>query len=213
MPEARIEIEVEDGVLDAFVACPAGGGPNPPILWLPDRRGVTAEVERRALRLSAHNYFVLAPHLAGRAADDRREAVWAALDHLADTGGVDDTRVGVLGFGGGADLALGLAASRAERIAAVAAYGARGVSPRVAQEMASRINGLVRFGYPFGVVPARVGVLEQALCGAGVDFDIEVCDGEPDWPGLLDLFSRALRPVSSEETATQARLYATGLNL
>lgn len=212
MPEARIEIEVEDGVVDAFVACPDGAGRRPPILWLPDRRGVTLEVENQARRLSAHNYFVLAPNLSERSAEARREAAWGCLDHLADARGVDDTRVGVLGFGTGGDLALGLAAWRAERIAAVAAFGARGVGPRTAREMASRINGVVHLGFQVGVVPPRVGVLEHALCEAGVDFDIEVFQGEPEWSGLLDLFARALRPPASE-AATQAHPRPLNFNL
>jgi dienelactone hydrolase len=165
---------------------------------LPDRLGVTPEVESRARRLSAHNYFVLVPAFSERSADDRREAAWACLDYLADEPRVDDTRVGVLGFGPGADLALALAAGRAERIAAVAAYGGRGFGARSAREMASRINGVIRFGYVFGVTPARLGVLEGALCEAGVDFDIEVGDGAPDWPGLIDLFGRALGPRAVE---------------
>jgi len=203
MPEARIEIELDDGALDAFVACPDGPGRRPPILLLPDRFGVTKAVESWARRLSAHNYFVLAPDLSGRPADDRREAAWACLDHLADERRVDDTRVGALGFGSGADLALTLAAWRAERIAAVAAYGARGVGPRTAREMANRINGVIRFGYALGVVPARVGILEAALVEAGVDFDIEIHGGEPDWPGLLDLFARALGPPAAETRAAE----------
>ena len=203
MLEARIEIELDDGALDAFVACPDGPGRRAPILLLPDRFGVTKAVESRARRLSAHNYFVLAPELSGRSADDRREAAWACLDHLADERRVDDTRVGALGFGSGADLALALAAWRAERIAAVAAYGARGVGPRTAREMSSRINGMIHFGYSLGVVPARIGVLETALAAAGVDFDIEIHSGDPDWPGLLDLFARALSPPAAEARSAE----------
>jgi len=211
MPEARIEIELDDGALDAFVVCPDSPGRRPPILLLPDRFGVTKAVESRARRLSAHNYFVLAPELSGRPADDRREAAWACLDHFADERRVDDTRVGVLGFGSGADLALALAAWRAERIAAVAAFGARGVGPRMALEMANRINGVIRFGYTLGVVPARIGVLEAALAEAGVDFDIEIHSGEPDWAGLLDLFGRTLSlPVAEARVAK--RVPAAPLN-
>lgn len=201
MPEARIEIELDEGALDAFVACPDTPGRQPPILLLCDRHGVTKAVESRARRLSAHNYFVLAPDLSGLSADDRREAAWASLDHLADERRVDDTRVGALGFGSGADLALTLAAWRAERIAAVAAYGAHGFGPQTSREIANRINGVIRFGYTFGVVPARVGVLEAALCEAGVNFDIEIHAGEPDWPDLLDLFARALTPPVVESRA------------
>lgn len=206
MPEARIEIELDDGALDAFVACPDPPGRYVPILLLPDRFGLTAELESRARRLSAHNYFVMAPDLSGRPAEDRREAASAAIDHLADERRVDDTRVGLLGFGSGGDLAVGLAAARAERVAAVAAYGGRGAGPRTAREIASRINAVVRIGYTFGVVPPRLGVLEGALCDAGVDFDIEVCDGEPDWPGLIDLFARTLtwRTVEGNAAASQA---------
>ncbi len=208
MPEARIEIELDDGALDAFVACPETLGRKAPILLLPDRLGLTAEVESRARRLSAHNYFVLAPDLSGRPAEDRREAASACLDHLADERRVDDTRVGVLGFGSGADLAMTLAAMRAERISAVAAYAGRGIGPRSATEIASRINCVVRLGYALGVVPARLGILEGALCAAGVDFDIEVSSGEPDWPGLLDLFARALADPSPVAAADEGRAVA-----
>ena len=84
MPEACIEIEMDDGAVDAFVASPASEGRRPPILLLSDRHGVTTEVESRARRLSAHNYFVLAPDLSGVSADDCHETVSACLDHLAD---------------------------------------------------------------------------------------------------------------------------------
>jgi dienelactone hydrolase len=192
MPEARIELELDDGALDAFAACPDTPGRKPPILLLSRRNAPPAMIESWARRLSAHNYFVLAPDLSGLSADDRREAVWACLDHLADERRVDDTRVGTLGFGSGADLALALAASRAERIAAVAAYGARGFGPKTALEISQKINCLVRLGYAVDAVPARAGVLEAALNLSGVLFDIEVYGGEPRWPDLLDFFGRGL---------------------
>lgn len=192
MPEAHIELELDDGALDAFVACPDGAGRKRPILLLSRRNEPAGALESRARRLSAHNYFVLAPDLSGLSAEDRREAVWACLDHLADERRVDDTRVGALGFGSGADLALALAAGRAERIAAVAAYGARGFRPKAALEISQKINGLVRLGYAVDAVPARAGVLEAALNLSGVLFDIEVYEDEPRWSDLLDFFGRGL---------------------
>lgn len=198
MPEARIELEMDDGALDAFVACPDSPGRKPPILLLSRRNGPAKTAESRARRLSAHNYFVLAPDLSGLSADDRREAARACLDHLADERRVDDTRVGVLGFGSGADLALALAAGRAERIAAVAAYGARGFGPRTVLEISQKINGLVRLGYAMGAVPARAGLLEAALNLSGVLFDIEVYEDEPRWSELLDFFGRGLGASASE---------------
>lgn len=198
MPEAHIELELDDGALDAFVACPDSTGRKPPILLLSRRRETLREAESRARRLSAHNYFVLAPDVSGLSADDRREAAWACLDHLADERRVDDTRVGVLGFGEGADLALRLAADRAERIAAVAAYGGRGFGARVALEISQKINGLVRIGYPLADVSASAGLLETALNLSGVLFDVEVYGDEPRWPDLLDFFGRALSEPASE---------------
>lgn len=192
MADARIEIEAEDGGLDAFLASPDGQGPRPPILLLPDRQGVTAEVEAIARRLCARGYVVLAPEWTLTHADDRREAAEAWLDHLADARGVDDRRIGVLGLGAGADLALRVAAWRAERISAVAAFGGRGFAPRTAQDIAQRINAVLRLGYRIGAASTRFGALETALCAAGVDFDVEIYEREPAWPDLLDLFARAL---------------------
>lgn len=197
MPEARIELEMDDGALDAVVACPDSPGRKAPILLLSRPDGLSAAAESTARRLSAHNYFVLAPDLSGLSADDRREAAWACLDYLADERRVDDARVGVLGFGVGADLALALAAGRAERIAAVAAYGGYGFRARAALEISQKINGIVRIGHAVAAVPARAGVLETALSLSGVLFDVEVYDSEPGWPELLDFFGRALEAPST----------------
>ncbi len=197
MLQAHIEIELEDGALDAYVACPDTSGRHPPILLFGDRGGLTDDLRAMARRLCAHNYFVLVPVLAG-AAEARREAAWACLDHIADDPRVDDARVGLLGFGSGGDLAVDLAASRAERIAVAAAYGGRGFGPRAALEIAQKINGFVRIGYPLGAVRPRVGLLETALGVAGVLFDVEIFGGEPDWPGLVDLYARILGAPGSE---------------
>jgi len=196
MPEARIEIEAEDGGLDAFVACPDGRGRFPPVILLGGRDGLTAGAETLARRLAAHGYFVLAPDWTRRAAEDRREDADAWLDHLADERRVDDARVGVLGLGAGANLALRLAAWRAERIAAAAALDGRGFGRATAREIAQCINGVVRLGWPLGATSARIGVLEAALSAAGVDFEVEIHGDQPDWSNLIDLFARTLHPVS-----------------
>lgn len=200
VPEARIEIAAEDDGLDAFFTCPDASGRRPPIVLLSDRRGLTAAVETRARRLAAHGYAVLAPDWARRPPDDRREDADAWMDHLADDRRVDDTRVAVVGEGAGADLALRLAAWRAERITAVAAYGGRGFGPATAREIAQRINGVVRLGHLLGAAPRRLGVLEPALAAAGVDFEVEIHAGEPDWEGLLDLLARTIDPVFGPES-------------
>ena len=195
MPEACIEIEAEDGGLDAFVACPDGPGRRAPVILLSDRHGLTAALRTRARRLTAHGYYVLVPDWTCRPADERREDADAWLDHLADERRVDDTRVAVIGQGAGADLAVRLAAWRSERITAVAAYGGRGFGPGVARELAQRINGVVHLGHTLGVTPPRLGVLEAELAAAGVDFEVEIHAGEPDWGRLIDLLARTISPV------------------
>lgn len=211
MPEGRIEIELEDGALDACVAWPDGAGRRPPVLLLPDRGGLTAAVESDLRRLAAHDFFALAPDLSGRSAEERREAMHSCVDFLADERRVDDARIGVVGFGAGADLGLALAGARAERIAAVAAYGGRGLSPRAATEIAQRINAFVRLGYTVGVTSARAGLLETALGRAGVLFDVEISAGEPDWPDLIELFNRTLGQAGME-TSRLPGVYGTSLN-
>ena len=211
MPEARIELEVEDGCLDAFVVCPEGLGRRPPVLLLAGREGVTPASEALARRIAGQDYFVLAPEWSRRRAEERRGDAEAWLDHLADERRVDDARIGVVGCGAGADLALRLAAWRSERISAVAAYGGRGFGPVTAQEVAQRINGVVRLGYALGGAAPRIGFVEAAFCTAGVDFDIEVFAGEPDWPGLLDLFGRTLRSAPAGRSTVE--LGAPFLNL
>jgi dienelactone hydrolase len=198
MPEARIEIETEDGGLDAFVACAEGHGRRAPVILLSDRQGLTPALRTRARRLTAHGYYVLAPDWTRRPADQRREDAEAWLDHLADERRVDDTRVAVLGQGAGANLAIRLAAWRAERITAVAAYGGLGFGPATARKLAQRINGVVHLGHALGVTPPRLGLLEAALTAAGVDFEVEIHDGQPDWSRLIDLLARTINPVFAE---------------
>ncbi|HEX7946919.1 MAG TPA: dienelactone hydrolase family protein [Phenylobacterium sp.] len=198
MPEARIEIESEDGGLDAFVVCPEGPGRRAPVILLGDRQGLTPALRTRARRLAAHGYYVLAPDWTHRPADERHEDAEAWLDHLADERGVDDTRVAAVGQGAGANLAIRLAAWRAERITAVAAYGGRGFGPVTARELAQRINGVVHLGHALGVTPPRLGLLEAALTAAGVDFEVEIHEGEPDWGRLIDLLARTINPVFGE---------------
>ena len=86
MPEAHIEIEAEDGCIDAFVVCPDAGQPFAPLLLLSDSRGLRPAIEDIARRLAAEGFFVLAPDLFYRAgasptdAEARHAAVKAVLD-------------------------------------------------------------------------------------------------------------------------------------
>ncbi len=225
VPEAHIEIETEDGCIDALAACPDGPGPWPPILLLSDSRGLRPAIEEMARRLAAEGAFVLAPNLFHRSgpatdASARRAAVEAVLDPDAQAEDfeawlheleaerlVDDTRIGVLGYGVGAALALRLAAVHAERIAAAAVFYGGRPSPDEAHHLAGCVNAVLHLGYAED--GAGPGALEAALRREGVDFESEVYAGprgfalsdhpgyapkaaERHWANVLDLFKRTL---------------------
>lgn len=196
MPETRIEIEAEDGCVDALAAWPDGEGRRPPVVLLDGGPTAGLDVWRFARRLAARGYFVLAPEWRTRPAAERRADAEAWLDYLAYERRADDTRVGVAGWGAGADLALKTAAWRAERIAAVAAFHGRGFGAGAAVAVAQRLNALVHLGYLAGAAPGRgMAALEAALCAADAVFEVETYarGDEPTMRAkLLDLFDRTL---------------------
>jgi carboxymethylenebutenolidase len=208
MLEATIEIgRVDDDVLDAFAVCPESPARRPPVLLLADRKAPWPAIQTAARRLAAHGYYVLTPHWPARPADERRDDVEAWFDHLADARIVDDARVGVVGYGAGADLALRVAAWRAERVHVVGAFLGRGFAPEPSREIAQRINGLIHLGYAAGRLPGPgLCALETALREAGVDFEAESyaeligqdpTRDEGHWSRLLDILFRRLAPHAS----------------
>jgi carboxymethylenebutenolidase len=237
VPEAHIEIEAEEGCIDALAVCPDGEGPWPPVLLLSDSRGLRPAIEAMARRLAAHGVFVLAPNLFYRSgpmldASSRRAAVEAVLDPDAQAEDfeawlhaleserlVDDARVGVVGYGVGAALALRLAATHAERIAAAAVFYGGHPSADEAHHLAGCVNAVLHLGYADDGPPP--GALEAALRREGVDFESEVYAGsrgfavadhpryaakaaERHWANLLDLFRRTLGMPNSDPMNPEA---------
>lgn len=232
MPEAHIEIEAEDGCIDAFAVCPDAGQPFAPILLLSDSRGLRPAIADMARRLADEGFFVLAPDLFHRTgssstdAEARHAAVKAVLDPDAQAEDfeawlhsleaqrlVDDTRIGLLGYGVGAALALSLAGLHAERIAAAAIfYGGRPASDE-AHHLAACVNAVLHLGHAEGDTVGP-GLLEAALRREGVDFEslgyraprgFAVPDhpgytpeaAERHWTSLTELFRRTLRKAKS----------------
>ena len=232
MPEAHIEIEAEDGCIDAFAVCPDGPGPWPPILLLSDSRGLRPAIEAMARRLAGQGFYVLAPSLFYRTgtapdAEARHAAVEIVLDPAAQAEDfeawlhgleaerlVDDTRIGVVGYGVGAALALRLAAVHAERIAAAAVFYGGRPSAEEAHHLAACVNAVLHLGHA-DEGGAGAGVLETALRGQGVDFEslryeasrgfavrdhpgYEPGAAERHWTNLLELFGRTLGMSNSD---------------
>jgi carboxymethylenebutenolidase len=70
MPGQFLDIKTPDGVCDAYLALPAGGGKNPAVILYMDGIGMRPVIHRMADRLAANGFVTLAPHMfyrAGRA--------------------------------------------------------------------------------------------------------------------------------------------------
>jgi carboxymethylenebutenolidase len=235
MPEAHIEIEAEDGCIDAFAVCPDGTGPWRPILLLSDSRGLRPAIEVMARRLAGQGFYVLAPNLlyrtgTGSSAEARRAAVEIVLDPAAQAEDfeawlscleaerlVDDTRIGVLGYGVGAAVALRLAVLHAERIAAAAVFYGGRPSADEAHHLAACVNAVLHLGH---ADEGGAGALEAALRREGVDFEslvyaaprgfavpdhpgYEPGAAERHWTNLLELFRRTLGTSNSDTQAPE----------
>lgn len=135
--ESLIEIETPDGAMETFVAQPRGDGPYPLAIMVQHIGGLSPTMEIMARRLAAEGFCCAVPalyHRLGRIVVDplstnERVAeiraiasasltaahvmsdISAVLRHFAAEAEVRPGPVGIIGYGGGASLAL-LAATR-----------------------------------------------------------------------------------------------------
>jgi carboxymethylenebutenolidase len=135
--ERRIDIETPDGTMETFVARPSGDGPHRLAIMVQHIGGLSPTMEIMARRLAADGFCCTVPalyHRLGRIvvdplATDERVAeirsiasasltapqvisdITAVLRHFAAEPEVRPEPVGIIGYGGGASLAL-LAATR-----------------------------------------------------------------------------------------------------
>lgn len=148
----RVEVPTDDGVCDAIVAAPNGGGAYPGVLMYMDAFGLRPRLEQMASALAARGYVVLVPNVFYR----HGPAPVVALGDLADSGSrgaafeslrpmmqsltanratrdaerylsflVDnacDAPVATVGYCMGGALALRTAAHAPDRVAAVASF-------------------------------------------------------------------------------------------
>src|SRR2546426_1188184 len=79
-----VDLSTPDGVADAFVTRPAGGGPFPGVVLYMDAFGIRAALKAHAERLASHGYVVLVPNVFYR---DGRSPVVENIEQLV--GGED----------------------------------------------------------------------------------------------------------------------------
>ncbi|MEY9854711.1 carboxymethylenebutenolidase [Catenulispora sp. GAS73] len=63
MPTVALQIPTPDGQADAVAAFPEGGGQHPGVLLYMDIFGIRPELERKAVELAEHGYYVLVPNV------------------------------------------------------------------------------------------------------------------------------------------------------
>jgi carboxymethylenebutenolidase len=144
--ESRIEIETPDGAMETFVACPGGDGLHPLAIMVQHIGGLSPTMEIMARRMAAEGLRCAVPalyHRLGRivvdplATDERVAAIRAiasasltapqvmsdiaaVLLHFATRSGARPGPAGIIGYGGGAGLALLAATWMPEAIRATA---------------------------------------------------------------------------------------------
>src|SRR5580700_1811175 len=152
MNGTKIEIQTRDGVADAYVAHPAGGGPWPAVLFFMDGLGWRPALFDMADRLASYGYYVLLPNMFWRsgpfapfdpktvfAGGPERERLMAIIDALPDRIAMGDTvcflsfleqrpevrdprRIACVGYCMGGGFALNAACLFPDRIIAAASF-------------------------------------------------------------------------------------------
>ncbi|WP_434390556.1 dienelactone hydrolase family protein [Melittangium boletus] len=246
MARQDVEIPTADGTMDAQLYRPEGAGPWPAVLLLTDAGGTRPAFESMAQRLSNEGYVVLLPHVyyrEGRAplpnmqgSFQRDEAfrkrilgliatlppervrmdAAASLDFLARQPSVVG-KAGVVGYCMSGGMAVHIAATFPERVAAAASFhGGRLATdaPESPHRVVGQVRGELYFGHADqdGSMPAdAIARLEAALKEAGVKHRSELYVGAhhgfavegseaydadaaaQHWTRMLELWGRTLR--------------------
>jgi carboxymethylenebutenolidase len=153
---AYVDIETPDGVADAYLTRPEGGGRLPGVLLIMDAFGLRPRIEEMADRIAARGYAVMAPNVlyrAGRApvlpmpdlADEDARADFfkevrplmneLTQQRMATDGAayldalaeVADEPFGITGYCMGTRVGLRIAAAHPERVAALAGFHGGGL--------------------------------------------------------------------------------------
>ena len=184
VPISEVTVPLADGGMPAYLATPAGEGPWPGVVVVPDWLGMTTDVRHQADWLARSGYLALVPDLyhwggrlrcmvstlrqassgSGRAYDDL-EAARAWLHAQPSCTG----RIGVIGFCMGGGFALMLAGT--------GAYGASSVNYGMIKEaetvLAASCPVVASYGGRDRSLRSAPGELGRALDAHGVPHDIK----------------------------------------
>jgi carboxymethylenebutenolidase len=201
----QIDIPAAGGVIDAWLFLPRPSGRWPLVILHTDIKGVRQTFVEHGRKLAAHGYAVVLPNLyyrSGRApvidpgaslADEQTRARLAELrnslgceairaDHeaifecLASNAGVDETRVGIVGYCMSGAIALHAAADFPHVIKAAASFHGGRLATDTSDSphlRAAGINARLYLGYAHedaSMTQDQIATLQQALRNADVPF-------------------------------------------
>jgi carboxymethylenebutenolidase len=244
MPHEQVTIRTRDGECHAHVLTPEGHGPWPAVILYMDALAMRQTLIDMAARLAGHGYVVLLPDLfyrfgpyeafdpkevfAGdfraiigplmsttdnhKAAEDS-EAFLAYLDSRGDVAG---SRIGTVGFCMGGGMALTVAGTFPDRVAAAVSFHGgnlvtdKPVSPHLLVPKIKAEVYVAGADHDNSYPPEMAEALEKALTDAGVTYRAEIykdashgwmkpdfpiydeAAAERGWTEMLALFQRTL---------------------
>ena len=203
----EVQIPVVDGLIPAYRAAPASGGPFPTVLVIHEIFGVHEWIKDVCRRLAHAGYFAVAPSLNARQGDVAKApdmpSVMAIMGQVPDaevasdldatiawaatTGKVDTERVGVTGFCWGGRQTWLYAEHNPKVRAAVAWYGPLGyptnsLHPKNAPDLIAQLQvpvlGLYG-GADAGIPKSQIVAFAAALKRAGKDCQVIIYPDAP----------------------------------
>jgi len=178
--------------VSGYLAMPALPGRHPALVVIQEWWGLNDWVKEQAREFARHGYVALAPDLyhgqvATAPAEARKLAqslppdrairdLKAAYDFLAAMPGVNNNKIGSIGWCMGGGLSLQLAINEPRLAACVVNYGPLVTDPAMIDKIKSPMLG--NFGADdHGIPPSAVHAFEKALQDAGKTIDAKIYDG------------------------------------
>jgi carboxymethylenebutenolidase len=204
----EVKIPTADGPMPAYRAMPAGGGPFPTVLVVPEIFGVHEHIKDICRRFAKLGYFAVAPELYARQGDVSKmtnigEIISEVVSKVPDaqvmsdldatvawakkTGKADTARLGITGFCWGGRIVWLYAAHNPNLKAGVAWYGrlvgsADPLHPKHPVELAGSLHAPILGlygGADTGIPPDTIEKMRAAVKDAGKTAEIVVYKNSP----------------------------------
>ena len=180
---SETSFDFDDGTVATYFAKPVGIGPFPGLMVFHEAFGLNDDIRRIANRFASNGYVAAAPDLIGggfgclvkvfgdlsRGDGPAFDKARASIDFLADHDGVDEGRLGLVGFCMGGDFALALGIDDRIRVTAPN----HGKAPGDAH-LEKLCPVVASYGQKDRIFRNNAAQLETVLNAAGIDNDVKL---------------------------------------